>query len=681
MRSVRSIPSKYHHFNYSTSGGNHGRKYRRAEFATCRIHQLRSGLDSVTNALWERTGRAFRRQFGFQKTEDMKSGAKEEATSQQQQDGKGASEPKAWSALDAPEGVIEAAEASRGTESGSSSAGADSSSAGAGAGANAGSTNTNGSGGGVGSGGYSTPSLSRSPALRLEVSVVDSISKVSREEWDAVATRCGGGGGDSGGGGEVNPFLLWSFLHALEDSGSASPRTGWLPQHILVRQILDEHPPGNTAGMDCTALGRGDPAAAVEAAEARQAASAKRLVGCVPMYLKGHSYGEYVFDNSWADFASMLGVRYYPKLQAGVPFTPVSGPRLMVSNELPPADRAAVVRALGKTLIDMAESLGVSGVHLTFTTAQEWAVLGELGFRQRLGIQFHWDNNEYDSFEDFLGELKQSKRKSIRQERRSIERSGLSVHRLSGHQLGAAHWDRFHSFYLATVNRKWGNAYLTREFFHRLGEDLADRVLLVAAFEDSPSPHPSASSSSSSSYSSSSPPPADKMVAGALNLVGSHALFGRNWGQLEGREYRNLHFELCYYQVLEEAISRRLPRVEAGAQGEHKLQRGYLPSFTYSCHYLRDPRLGAVVDRFLSRERTQIEYALKVMSVTSSPYKEARTVTALVGKLRSYNSVSSGSFDTDNEEGKAVAEGEGQEGGEEQEGASKEVVVVADNGA
>ncbi|PNW79069.1 hypothetical protein CHLRE_09g399626v5 [Chlamydomonas reinhardtii] len=481
-------------------------------------------------------------------------------------------------------------------------------------------------------------------SIRMEVRVVDSISKVPQHEWDAVVRTCSGG--------EVNPTLLWSFLHAMEESGSACPRTGWLPQHVIVRELPGEEADSDSepaaaaaatataaaaAGVDSERQASGASASTSASLGAPGAAASRgRLLGCVPMYLKGHSYGEYVFDSSWADFASRLGLRYYPKLQAAVPFTPVTGSRLLVAGELGLGERAAVVRALGRALISMADQSDISGVHLTFTTGEEWAALAELGFKQRLGLQFHWDNPGYESFDAFLADLKQSKRKSIRQERKSIEKAGLAVHRLRGGELTAAHWDRFYEFYLSTVDRKWGNAYLTRDFFQQLGATMPDQVLLVAATDAGVAvPSPGAA------------PEAQSLVAAALNLVGSHALFGRNWGVADGRDVKNLHFELCYYQALDEAIQRRLPRVEAGAQGEHKLQRGYLPSLTYSCHYIRDPRLGAAVDKFLSRERGQIEYALQVMSLTASPYKQERTMESLVRKVNAYSSLSSSSSSSD----------------------------------
>lgn len=455
--------------------------------------------------------------------------------------------------------------------------------------------------------------------------MVDSISRVPQAEWDALAC--------SSGGGEVNPFLLWAFLHALEESGSAAPRAGWQAQHLVAR----------------------DP-------------SSGRLLGAVPLYLKAHSYGEYVFDSAWAQAADMMGVRYYPKLQAAVPFTPVTGPRLLVSGALAGGSRRAVVRALGRALVSLADSSGLSGVHVTFCGAEEWGVLAELGFQQRLGIQFHWDNPGYGSFEDFLADLRQSKRKSIRQERKSIPKAGLAVHRLRGEALRPAHWDRFYEFYLSTVDRKWGNAYLTRDFFHRLGEQLPDRVLLVAATEAEHAPSPSSPSPSA--------PPACSLVAGALNLVGSHALYGRNWGCAEGREVRHLHFELCYYQALEEAISRGLPRVEAGAQGEHKLQRGYLPAFTYSCHYLSDPSLSGAVQRFLGRERAQVEYTMQLMSLEASPYRAQRTASALVARLQAHASASS----TDSTDSMDADEG-GRRGSSSREPDSTSVRVSSRSGS
>lgn len=414
---------------------------------------------------------------------------------------------------------------------------------------------------------------------------MSSIDKVDREQWDRVATS----------GGEVNPFLLWDFLSALEASQSAVLKKGWLPQHIV---MYDE---------------QGD------------------LVGCCPLYLKAHSYGEYVFDQSWAEYYAMLGGRYYPKLQSCVPFTPVSSQRLLVK---PGQHQDIIVRAMGETLIALADALKLSSLHLTFNSAEEWSLLAPLGFLQRTGIQYHWDNRGYQTFDDFLGDLKQSKRKSIRQERKSVSKQGLRVRQLRGREISSSHWDKFYHYYLNTVDKKWGTAYLTREFFHRVGEALGDRVLLMVAEDNQKGTSMGGGLTQSSNEASS-------MVAGALNFLGSHAVYGRNWGCDEDLEVKNLHFELCYYQAIEAAISLGLPRVEAGAQGEHKLQRGYLPSRTYSSHYIRDPVLRSVVKRFLDREKMQVDYEWQTLTVVASPFKQDQTLGLLREKLRSYQSIDS----------------------------------------
>ncbi|EFN55029.1 hypothetical protein CHLNCDRAFT_48894 [Chlorella variabilis] len=391
---------------------------------------------------------------------------------------------------------------------------------------------------------------------------------VSKEEWDACATA----------GGEVNPFLLHDFLHALEASGSAVKEEGWLPQHVLVR--------------------RGD---------------SGELLGCCPMYLKGHSYGEYVFDSSWANaYHRMMGQNYYPKLLVGVPFTPVPGQRLLVKAG-PHAD--AVRGALADTLKQVADQFGVSSLHINFATQEEWGELGaKHGYLQRTGLQYHCSFDDAGDERSFLMSLRQSKRKSIRQERKKAAQEGLRFLRLTGADIQPRHWDAFHRFYLNTTDRKWGSAYLTRDFFSQLGERMGYRVLLVLAeTADGAAGH-------------------GRPIAGALNLIGSHALFGRNWGCLLGDRIPNLHFELCYYQAcggggpgvaLEFAIERGLQRVEAGAQGEHKLQRGYVPSLTHSLHYLPDPGFAGVVDRYLQQERAEMEYTLRMLRCEASPYKQA----------------------------------------------------------
>ncbi|GAB4818994.1 hypothetical protein N2152v2_006040 [Parachlorella kessleri] len=394
--------------------------------------------------------------------------------------------------------------------------------------------------------------------LNLKVSITSSLSSVGKDEWDQCAAAE-----------DVNPFLLHDFLEALEVSKSAVKEEGWLPQHVLVRQE--------------------------ETGE---------LLGCCPMYLKGHSYGEYVFDSAWANtYNRFLGQDYYPKLQCCVPFTPVTGHRLLVK---PGPWAAAVRKAMAETLQQIADQLGVSSLHVTFCTEQEWEHMGaEQGYLQRAGIQYWWVNKGYSSFDDYLMHLRQSKRKNIRQERkRATADSDLRIRQLTGADIKPHHWDAFYSFYLNTSDRKWGTPYLTRDFFHQLGERMADRVLLVVA------------ESKAGMFGQ------GEVVAGALNLIGSNTLYGRNWGCKYGDAFKNLHFELCYYQALDYAITHKLERVEAGAQGEHKIQRGYLPHLTFSSHYIPNPHFRGIVDRYLQQERAEIAYTLQMLRQEVSPYKD-----------------------------------------------------------
>ncbi|MEN3162783.1 GNAT family N-acetyltransferase [Tistrella mobilis] len=364
---------------------------------------------------------------------------------------------------------------------------------------------------------------------RLTLTTAESMADIAPEAWNALA-------------GPDNPFLSHAFLHALETSGSVSERTGWLPRHLLLS----------------TADGR--------------------LIGAVPLYLKAHSWGEYVFDQAWARAYEQAGGAYYPKLQAAVPFTPVPGPRLLAGNG---PDAPAIRRTLAEGLSAVAGSLDVSGVHVTFLAPEDVAPLAMAGFMARHDVQFHWHNRGYGSFDDFLAALSARKRKMIRKEREKVRDSGLVFRALSGEDLTPAAWDAFHRFYRATVDRKWGEAYLTRSFFNHLGESMADRVVLIMAYDG------------------------DRPVAGALNLIGKDTLYGRNWGAVVDLPF--LHFETCYYQAMEVAIDRGLARVEAGAQGGHKLLRGYEPVTTRSAHWLADPRLAHAVKDFLDRERAAVD--------------------------------------------------------------------------
>ena len=372
--------------------------------------------------------------------------------------------------------------------------------------------------------------------------ILGGIGEVAPEAWDACA-------------GPDDPFVGHAFLSALEESGSASPEHGWQPQHLTL-----EGPDG-------------------------------ALLGAVPLYLKSHSYGEYVFDWAWADAYERAGGRYYPKLQASVPFTPVTGPRLLVRAD---AEAASVRATLIAGLQEVARRGGVSSLHVTFPTRPEWDQLGESGFLKRRGRQYHFHNPGYGSFEDFLGTLTSRKRKMIRKERAKVAETGITIRTLSGPDIKAEHWDAFYHFYLTTSDRKWGRPYLTRDFFHRLGESLAERVALVLA-EDG-----------------------GRLVAGALNLIGGNALYGRNWGCLG--HYRFLHFEACYYRAIDFAIERGLKRVEAGAQGEHKIQRGYLPVETYSAHWIADPAFRDAVARFLDQEQHQVQAEIQILT-DYSPFR------------------------------------------------------------
>ncbi len=363
------------------------------------------------------------------------------------------------------------------------------------------------------------------------------IAEIPAAAWDACA-------------GPGNPFVSHAFLSALEDSGSANARTGWLPQHAALRD--------------------GD-----------------SIVAIVPMYAKSHSYGEYVFDHGWANAFERGGGDYYPKLQVAVPFSPVPGPRLLVR----PGFEA---ESLGHALVQACQQLKTSSVHATFCTKDDWDALGRAGWLQRIGTQFHWENNGYTSFDDFLAALSSRKRKSIKRERRDANAAGLQFLTLRGHDIQPKHWAAFYKFYHSTVDRKWGSAYLTQKFFPMLSDRLGDRVVLMMAEKDG------------------------MAVAGALNLVGDEALYGRNWG-CRG-DWPFLHFELCYYRAIDFAIEHGLARVEAGAQGEHKIQRGYLPRPTYSAHWIEHAGLRRAVSSFLDEERPAVEAGMADLA-TLSPYR------------------------------------------------------------
>ena len=316
-----------------------------------------------------------------------------------------------------------------------------------------------------------------------------------------------------------------------------------------------------------------------------------RLLAAVPAWLKSHSQGEYVFDHAWADAFERAGGSYYPKLQVCVPFTPVPGRRLLLGAEAGEAERETLINGLGAVM----RQTEASSVHVTFPTRAEWDAFGQAGLLQRTGQQFHFFNRGYGSFEEFLGDLSSRKRKAIRKEREQVRREGLVIHQLSGADIKAEHWDAFFAFYMDTGGRKWGTPYLTRAFFDILGATMADKVVLVMAEADG------------------------RWVGGALNLKGDDTLYGRYWGCLESHAF--LHFEACYYQAIDYAIAHGLHRVEAGAQGDHKIQRGYLPVPTYSAHWIVDPGFRRAVDDFLRRERTAVESEIQGL-MQYSPFRK-----------------------------------------------------------
>jgi predicted N-acyltransferase len=376
----------------------------------------------------------------------------------------------------------------------------------------------------------------------LTLTLHRAIAEIDAAAWDA----CAGG---------KNPFVSHAFLSALEDSGSAGARTGWLPQHAALRDAAGE------------------------------------VVAVAPIYAKSHSYGEYVFDHGWAHAFERAGGSYYPKLQVAVPFSPVPGPRLL---RRPEAGIAPEV--LGQALVQVCRELDLSSVHVTFCQEAEWSALGAAGWLRRLGMQFHWENAGYASFEDFLGALASRKRKQIRRERRDAQSAGLDFLTLRGREIRPQHWDAFYRFYTSTVDRKWGSAYLTRRFFPLLSERLGEAVVLMMAMHHG------------------------TPVAGALNLAGADTLYGRNWG-CRG-DWPFLHFELCYYRAIDFAIANGLRRVEAGAQGEHKIQRGYLPSPTYSAHWIAHRALRGAIADFLHHERPQIAARMEALAELSPFRKE-----------------------------------------------------------
>jgi len=368
------------------------------------------------------------------------------------------------------------------------------------------------------------------------IRVAQSFKDIAPESWNSLS-----GASRLPSATPYNPFISHAFLSSLEESGSATAKTGWLGQHLLLER------------------------------------SDGRLMGAVPGYLKNHSRGEYVFDQGWADAFERAGGRYYPKLQCSVPFTPATGPRLLTTG----LDAAAFQQVLASGLQQVTEKLGISSTHVTFANEDEIEALEDEGFLHRTDQQFHFINEGYRDHSDFLDALSSRKRKTLKKERRSALENGIEIDWLTGSDLTENIWDQFFTFYMDTGSRKWGKPYLTRAFYSLIGERMADDILLVMAKREG------------------------KYVAGAINFIGGDALYGRHWGCIEDHPF--LHFEVCYHQAIDFALSKGLKRVEAGAQGEHKLARGYTPVTTHSAHYIAHPGLRHAIADYLERERSEVE--------------------------------------------------------------------------
>ena len=371
--------------------------------------------------------------------------------------------------------------------------------------------------------------------MSVEAQLLTGMSDISAAEWDALACPETGRA--------VDPFTTHRFLAALDASHSTGSGTGWQTRPLILRDTAP--------------------------------------IAALPLYVKSHSQGEYIFDHGWAQAYERAGGAYYPKLQAAVPFTPATGRRFLCHPSLR--------ETLLETAIGLADQNKLSSLHITFCTEEEaLSLAGTHGLLHRVTQQFHWENNGYSDFADFLANLSSRKRKMIRKERETAQASGLTIRALTGADIEPAHWDAFWRFYQDTGSRKWGTPYLTRAFFTELHRSMRDDILLVLAFNGT------------------------TPVAGALNFIGRDTLFGRYWGCTE--DHPCLHFELCYYQAIDWAIANGLSRVEAGAQGEHKLARGYLPTPVHSLHYIADPAFRAAVARYLVEEHRAVDEEIEVLT-------------------------------------------------------------------
>ncbi|MFK5979114.1 MAG: GNAT family N-acetyltransferase [Rhizobiaceae bacterium] len=393
-------------------------------------------------------------------------------------------------------------------------------------------------------------------AAEYQIRVLASLDQIEPDQWNQLSRQCAGLNKDSPPK-PANPFLSHEFLYALEKSGSADASTGWLGRHLILES--DDGIP----------------------------------IGALPCYLKNHSQGEYVFDHGWADAFMRAGGNYYPKLQCCIPFTPATGPRLLVPEG---ANSDASKMALAQGLRQLTERHGASSAHITFIEEEGAGFFESQGYLRRTDQQFHWHNRDFKDFDDFLASLSSRKRKNIRKERITALQSGeLEIIHLSGDQLTEEVWDIFFQFYTDTGSRKWGQPYLTREFYSLIGQSMADQILLVMVKREG------------------------RYVAGAINFVGDDCLYGRHWGCIE--DHPLLHFEVCYYQAIEYAIIHNLARVEAGAQGDHKLSRGYEPVTTHSAHWIAHPGLRDAVEDYLQTERQHVQLENEALRA-HSPFKK-----------------------------------------------------------
>ncbi len=387
-----------------------------------------------------------------------------------------------------------------------------------------------------------------SQARHVELEIVSDLNEIGARDWDACA------GGDKPDAHPVDPFSVHRFLLALESSGSVGPGTGWSPRHVVARLK-------------------------------------KRVIAVMPMYLKAHSQGEYVFDHNWAHAFVQAGGQYYPKLQVAVPFTPATGRRFLTRPGFEETGQAALVEGA----VRIASDNELSSLHVTYCTSAEAKAGQAMGLLHRTGQQFHWENRNYNDFTAFEADLSSRKRKAVRRERRKAADFGGRIHVLTGDDIQPVHWDAFWQFYQDTGARKWGTPYLTRAFFDLAHETMREDILLIMAEIDG------------------------RWVAGALNFIGADTLFGRYWGCIDNHAF--MHFELCYYQAIEFAIANGLQRVEAGAQGEHKLSRGYMPVTTHSLHWIRDRGFRDAVARYLEAEKEAVDEEIDILA-GYGPYRQ-----------------------------------------------------------